>query len=214
MRGNRRKVIVGSCFLAVLLLGGWATREIRAVGFSGDPDKPSADVRPLPVLELPVPESVADRTYLGISGTDTFKVAEINARVLIIEVFDFYCPHCQHVAPMMDEVYRQIEGSEALRGKIKIIGIGMGNSPYEVHLFKEKYRVPFPLFADRDRRAAGSLVVLGTPTFIAARMGKNGSPERFYLYPGTFEHASKSLADIVTQSRMEEKSVWKGTSAR
>lgn len=202
MKGDRRRVIVGFCFLAALLAGGWVMREVRNVGFSGDPARPSADVRPLPVFELPVPESIVDRAYLGISGTDTFKVAQINARVLIIEVFDFYCPHCQHVAPMMDEVYRQIEGSAALRGKIKIIGIGMGNSPYEVGLFKEKYHVPFPLFADKDRRAAGSLAVLGTPTFIAARIGTHGSAERFYLHPGTFQHASQFLADIVKLSGM------------
>ena len=194
---------MGFCFLAALLLGGWVMHGIRTVGFPGDPARSSADVRPLPALELPVPESAADRAYLGIPGGATFKVAQIDARVLIIEVFDFYCPHCQHAAPLMDEVYRQIEGREDLRGKVKIIGIGMGDSPYEVGLFKEKYRVPFPLFADKESRAGGSLVVPGTPTFIAARIKKKGTAERFYLYLGSFEHPSQFLADIVKRSGIE-----------
>jgi peroxiredoxin len=203
MKGDRRKVIAGVCLLAALFLGSRVMRGIRGVGFSGDPAKPSADVRPLPVFELPVPEGTADRTYLGISGTGTFKVADISARVLIIEVLDFDCPYCRNAAPMIEEVYRQIEGREDLRDRIKIIGIASGNSPYEVGLFKEKYHVSFPLFADGERRAARSFHVLGTPTFIAARIKKKGTAERFYLYLGSFEHPSQFLADIVKRSGMD-----------
>jgi len=191
---------VGCCLLVALLVSGWVMRGIRNIGFSGDLVKASTEVRSLPAFELPVPESSVDRAYLGLSGTGSFTPAQVHGRVLIIEVFDFYCPHCQAVAPLMDEVYRQIEGSESLRGKIKIIGIGIGDTTDEVRRFKEKYRVPFPLFADRDRRASGGLVFLGTPTFIAARIHADGPAERFYLHPGAFEHASQFLAEIVKGS--------------
>jgi len=49
-----------------------------------------------------------------------------------------------------------------------MIGIGLANSAYEVNLFKEKYKVPFPLFPDKDMAILKKIVVLGTPTFIGS----------------------------------------------
>ena len=44
----------------------------------------------LPPLTLEVPKDAAARNYLGLKETDQFKVAEIRAQVVIIEVFNMY----------------------------------------------------------------------------------------------------------------------------
>ena len=45
---------------------------------------------------LPVPAERADRNYLGLSGWGkTFKVADIKANLVLIEILSMYCPFCQ-----------------------------------------------------------------------------------------------------------------------
>ena len=55
-----------------------------------------ADSRPpgegglLPEIVLATPKSTEHQNYLGISGKDTFKIPEIKAEVVIIEIFSMY----------------------------------------------------------------------------------------------------------------------------
>ena len=44
----------------------------------------------LPDIVLVTPKSPAHQDYLGISGKDTFKIPEIRAEVVIIEIFSMY----------------------------------------------------------------------------------------------------------------------------
>ncbi len=44
----------------------------------------------LPDMELSVPENPEHREYLGLSGKDTFRIPEIKADVVIVEIFSMY----------------------------------------------------------------------------------------------------------------------------
>src|SRR5512140_3429828 len=90
-----------------------------------------ADGPGFPVFELPIPGSEGEKEYLGLSGTGIFEVGQIKARVVIIEVFSFYCPHCQRTAAQINDLYGIIEGRADLKEKVKMIGIGAKNSAYE-----------------------------------------------------------------------------------
>jgi hypothetical protein len=80
----------------------------------------------------------------------------------------------------VNEVFRKIERSAHLRGRVKIVGIGVGNSDYEVAFFQQTYNVPFPLFADRDFSIHNRLGKTRTPYFIGARKTEQGG-YRVYL---------------------------------
>ncbi len=156
-----------------------------------------------PEFELPAIQNEAERNYLGVSKNGDFTIGQIKAEILIIEFYSFYCPHCQRAAPDVNEVYQQIQNRPDIKEKIKIIGIGAGNSDYEISSFKNKYKVPFPLFPDKRMEIFRSLRLRVTPTFIGIKINKNGTLEQFYFREGGFEDSQKFLAEIIKFSGIE-----------
>jgi len=157
----------------------------------------------LPDFELAVPQDTAARNYLGLSrglpfmGKGTFKVTQIKADVVILEIFSMYCPHCQAEAPTVNALYEKIEKTVSLRGKIKIIGIGAGNNAYEVDTFRKKYQIPFPLFDDGDFVLHKKFGEVRTPYFIVLRNYPNGSYRIVYSKLGAFGNADSFLNLVI-----------------
>lgn len=155
----------------------------------------------VPLFELPMPDSESGRSYLGVSGTGNFNIGQIKTRVLLIEVFSIYCPNCQKAAAHVNELYQLIEKNPDLSDKIKLIGIGATNTPYEINLYRERYKVPFPLFPDQSLDITRQLQVNGTPTFIGIEMsGAKGKATRFHFSEGGFDDIQKFLDGIVKSS--------------
>jgi thiol-disulfide isomerase/thioredoxin len=192
--------LVVKIVLTLTLMGGCAATP---------PDTPTPTAEPevkpfeLPGLRLPTPEEVGHRAYLGVDPGETFALADIRTRILIIEVFNFYCPHCQKEAPNVNRLYRQIENDARLRGQIKIIGIGIGNTAYEINQFRQKYAIPFPLFPDRSRSLSIQLEIRRTPTFIGWVYHPNGDIRPFLHAPGPMGGVAVFLDQVVRQSGVE-----------
>jgi thiol-disulfide isomerase/thioredoxin len=123
----------------------------------------------LPAFELAAPQTPEERAYLGLTKTGPFSVSDIRADVVIIEIFSMYCPYCQREAPAVNGLYEKIQADARLRDQIKIIGIGAGNSGFEVDIFKKKYKVPFPLFPDNRFVVHKCLGEVRTPYFFAIK---------------------------------------------
>ena len=68
-------------FLVILLV---------SAGFAWSASQPPAVGGQLPEFTLPVPKSDEHQEYLGLAGKDAFKIAEISAEVVIIEIFSMY----------------------------------------------------------------------------------------------------------------------------
>lgn len=127
----------------------------------------------LAVIRLDAPESPEARAYLGLAGRGRFVPTTIAGQLLIIEMFSMYCPHCQREAPAVNRLYQAIEASETLRGRVKMIGIGVGNSAYEVDHFRKHYQIAFPLFPDEEFIVHQSVGEVRTPFFIIADIRPN-----------------------------------------
>jgi len=61
-----------------------------SAGFSWADSQPPAVGGVLPEFTLPVPQSDEHQKYLGLAGKESFKISEISADVVIIEIFSMY----------------------------------------------------------------------------------------------------------------------------
>lgn len=153
-----------------------------------------------PETTLAVPQKAGEKDYLGIKGEGSFKLSDINARVVILELFSMYCPYCQKEAPIVNELYQIINNRQDIKDKIKIIGIGAGNTPFEVEVFREQYNVPFPLFSDENFSIHKAVGDVRTPYFFVFKINPDGSNKIIYSKAGSFQDPNQFLDLIIKKS--------------
>jgi hypothetical protein len=157
-------------------------------------------------IPLPRPSSEADAAYLGLEeSTDGFRMDQIKAGVLVVEVFDMYCRFCQGMAPKVDEVY-ELNLRSGFASEVKMIGIGRMNTALEVATFKEKYKVQFPLFPDKDLSITRALQAQdeGTPHFIVIKMAPGDQMQVVHTFTGAFEDPKVFYEVILERSRLRK----------
>lgn len=138
-------------------------------------------------MRLDTPEAPATRAYLGLPDDQTFDPVTIAGKLMVIEIFSMYCPHCQREAPAVNEVYKAIQASPILREQVKMIGIGVGNSSFEVDHFRQHYQIEFPLFPDEAFVIHQALGEVRTPFFIIAAIGADDKGKILWTGAGNMD---------------------------
>lgn len=114
-------------------------------------------------------QTQAQLSYLGLSGSGPWQLKNIDADFVIIEIFSMYCPHCQAEAANVNSLFELLKNSKSNK-RIKLIGIGVGNSDFEVNFFRKKYQVKFPLFDDLEYKIHEEVGEPGTPHFFMVKL--------------------------------------------
>jgi hypothetical protein len=107
----------------------------------------------------------------------------------------------------VNELYRLIESNPLLKNKIKLIGIGLGNSPYEVEVFKKTYDIPFPLFPDKDFVIHKVCGEVRTPYYMVVKINEDGTHQIVHTQLGNYPGADPFLGVVLEASGLnrEEK---------
>ncbi len=164
--------------------------------------RPPAVGKVVPEVAFPSPPDQQASDYLDIQGP--FKIAQLKAPVIIIEILSMYCPYCQSDASNVNSLFKLVEGDGQLKDKIKIIGIAAGNSPFEMNLFKKKFNIAFPIFPDPEFKLYEQIGgEVRTPYFIGVNKNSGKAPMVFYSAVGSFGDPAKFLQTIVKAAGLQ-----------
>jgi len=156
-----------------------------------------------PNITLPFPEKADEKEYLGLTGKGPFRISQIKAELLILEIFSMYCPYCQKEAPIVNELYQIINKREDLKNKIRIIGVGVGNNPFEVDVFRNQYNIQFPLFSDESYSVHKSVGEVRTPYFFVIKNTMDKKNTLIYSKVGSIQDPKQFLDKILEESGMK-----------
>ncbi|EFL52878.1 alkyl hydroperoxide reductase/ Thiol specific antioxidant/ Mal allergen [Solidesulfovibrio fructosivorans JJ]] len=158
---------------------------------------PLAPGTPFPDVSLTGEVSPQAAAYLGVTaGKRATPINAVKAEVLVVEIFSMYCPFCQREAPNVNALHSLID-KRGLGNRIKIVGIGAGNSEAEVNLFRQKYAVPFPLFSDADFDVHNQVGQVGTPFFYILKKKPQGGFVVLQASLGAFGAPADFLGAII-----------------
>lgn len=128
---------------------------------------------PFPETTMPAPLEPEQRAYLGLDSDQPFSLSQIDGRVVLLEILNVHCPHCQKQTAPYNKLYRMIEADPETRGKIKLLGAAVGNSDEAIDDFVVIYSVAFPVVSDRNFRMHRSLRAGPTPFAVYALRDHN-----------------------------------------
>jgi peroxiredoxin len=137
--------------------------------------------------------SEADRDYLGLVQPGPFRLKQIQARYVLLEIFSNSCPHCILEAPDANRLFRLIQQNRRLQStdgapRLKMLGVGFYGKPSEMEVWRIKREVKFPLIPDPKAEVGKALDIPGTPTYVVLdrqgrvvfmHAGAMGSPHEF-----------------------------------
>lgn len=186
-----RKYIVFKFALFSLLLIFY--QNINAAEYPAKDDK-------FPDITICAPQNQNEKDYLGLATRTPFRLSQIKTEVLIVEIFSMYCPYCQKEAPTVNELFTIINQRPDIKDRIKIIGIGVGNTPFEVDFFRDKYDVPFPLFPDESFSIHKTIGEVRTPYFFVLKINQDGSNKVIFSRVGTIQEPKEFLDLIIKET--------------
>jgi hypothetical protein len=103
----------------------------------------------------------------------------------------------------VNQLHGIVNKNEDLKDKIKLIGIGAGNSAFETEIFRLTNKVPFPLFPDDDFSIHNALGKAKTPYFIGVKINGDRTNEVFYSKQGPFGEADEFLQKVLKLSGLK-----------
>ncbi len=152
----------------------------------------------LPDVEIQGQPSAQQAAYLGLpEGTTSFRLSQIKAELVLVEIFSMYCPRCQAAAPKLNRVFERLKASP-LGDSLKFVALGAGNTPFEVDYFCKKHHASMPMFPDTDYTLHAAFGNVGTPSFFVLRALPGGKGLKvLFFFEGAFEDENVFFENVL-----------------
>ena len=100
-----------------------------------------------PEVPLATPADPAARAYLGLQNNTNLTLSQVAGEVVLVEILNVLCPHCQRQTAPYNVLYRRLQADPATRGRVRMLGVAVGNSAEQV-ILRHLYSVLFPVVGD------------------------------------------------------------------
>ncbi len=105
-----------------------------------------------PPCVLKAADRQRDFPYLGLSGeSGDFSLADVQTDYVLLKYYGEFCSQCVQEVPLYNRLFAMIQQDPDLASRIRMIGIGVGDTLRSVRRFQRKHAVPYPLVADERR---------------------------------------------------------------
>ena len=131
-----------------------------------------------PEVPMPTPGDPVARAYLGLPAGPTFTLSQVRGEVVLVEILNVLCPHCQRQTKPYNELYRRLQKDPATRDRVKMLGVAVGNNREQIDDFVLVYGVLFPVVSDQHFRVHRAIGGSRTPFSIYVRQDPAGGPGR------------------------------------
>lgn len=153
---------------------GW--QELTHPGQPPEPAPGLAVGDSFPGCNLVLLESDKDRAYLDLPpGRAAYALREVPGQFMIISVYHELCDTCVAEVAVYNGLVADVAADPFLRGRLKVIGFGVGSSKPEVYRFRRQHRTVYPLFADRNKEIFECLGQPVLPMTYLVRRSADGS---------------------------------------
>lgn len=141
--------------------------------------------------------------YLGLDESATaFRLSDIKAELLLINLFSLYCSPCQRDAADFNEMYEKVQAM-GLGGRIKFLGVAAGNTVREMEYWRKRFSVPFPLVPDQDYALHKTFGSSGTPLYVLVRVVAPDQLEVVYTREGALEDKDGFFATVLSRAGVD-----------
>lgn len=159
---------------------------------TGIGDTPIKKGARLPEMLMDAPPGKMDCRYLGIKEKGPFKLADLAADLVMLEIIGVYCPQCHKQRPHINRLFHRIKKDTGLASKLKFMGIAVGATPMEVAYLVKEFHVPYPVVSDEKFTIHKKLGEPRTPLNIVAK--KDGTV--LWSHLGIIEDMNRFHAEL------------------
>ena len=100
-------------------------------------------------------------------------------------------------------MFEQLIQNHTIKDDIKLIGIGAGNSAFEVDVFRKKYNIEFPLFPDPDYIIHKKIGEVRTPYFFGVITEGRQVQKLIYSKLGGIKNNEKFIETLVNTTKQK-----------
>jgi hypothetical protein len=136
------------------------------------------------------------RLYLDIPQNKKFSLKDIKGTLFVFEVFSTYCLSCPKNIPVLNTVYATTKSDPLLRGKVKVMGIAVGNTGNEIKQYTREFKVFYPVLTDYSFVVHKALGNVRVPFTIFVKRDVSGRWVVVATHQGVYDSAEEVMKTL------------------